>query len=103
MAENGDQPATKKDVTEVREELLRAMERQREDFRTAMETQREELVEAIHDSETRLLKAFYAYAESADKHMKDLDGSDLAKQQRLAALESRLLAVEKRLNIPPAS
>ena len=53
MNDNGSKPATRNDLAKLKEELL----------------------EAIHDSETRLLKAFYAYAESAQKHFVDLDQS----------------------------
>ena len=52
MATNGDY-ATKTDLKALREEV-----------KGDMTVLRDELVEAIHDSETRLLKAFYDYAES---------------------------------------
>ncbi len=87
MAENGDSPATKRDLaklkTELKAELLAAFQ------------------EAIHDSETRLLTAFYGWAESTRKPLTDLDLSDTAIRQRLASLEGRLLVVEKRLDLPP--
>ena len=80
MSKNGATPATKEDVAKLREELL-----------GAIGTQREELLEAIHDSETRLLKAFYTYAESAQKHSLDLDRSDSSLRDRLGSLETRLV------------
>ncbi len=103
MSDNGSSPATKDDLAKVREDLIDALGRQREDLLEAAGKQREDLLEAIHDSETRLLKAFYAYAESAGKHFKDLDQSDITLRQRMAIYEDRLLAVEKRLNLPPGS
>ena len=45
--DNGNEPATKADLNALREEL----------------------VEAIHDSETRLLRAFYDFAETNQKRL----------------------------------
>ena len=61
-----DAPATKGDLQGVAEQL-----------RTEMQHQYDDLKETIRDSETKLLQAFYTYA--------DLTG------------------VEKRLNMPPAA
>ena len=68
-----------------------------------MSAQREGLLEAIHDSETRLLKAFYIYAESSQKHFADLDQSSFSLRDRLGSLENRIVEVEKRLNMPSRS
>ncbi|MBI4479628.1 MAG: hypothetical protein HY651_06360 [Acidobacteria bacterium] len=51
MSTNGNTPATQADLAKLEDRLL----------------------EAIHDSETRLLKAFYTYAEATQKHLVDLD------------------------------
>ena len=89
MSANGANLATKKDLADglanLKSELLEAIQ------------------EAIHDSETRLLKAIYAYAESAQKHFADLDQSTAALRERLGSIENRLTDVEKRLNMPPTS
>jgi hypothetical protein len=66
MSKNGATPATKGDLTKLREELL----------------------EALHDTKTRLHKAFYIYAESAQKHSLDLDRSDSSLRDRLGSLET---------------
>jgi len=55
----------------------------------------------IHDSETRLLQAFYGYAEATNKRFNQIDGNIGIFLNRLGTVESRLLEVEKRLNIPP--
>ena len=47
--ENGNQPATKQDIAEVRTEM-KAME--------------DRLIQAFRDSQTELLKAFYSFTES---------------------------------------
>ncbi len=48
--DNGNQPATKQDLADLEQRLT------------------ERFQEAVHDAETRLLKAFYSYAEAAQKH-----------------------------------
>lgn len=61
------------------------------------------LIERITDSETRLLKAFYNFAESNNKRIAVLEGNEAAIRSRLSTIEDRLLEVERRLNMPPAS
>ena len=55
------------------------------------------------DNQTELLKAFYGFATSTDVKLKDGEQSDAMLRQRLSTVESRLLEVEKRLNMPPAA
>jgi hypothetical protein len=59
------------------------------------------VTEAIHDSETRLLKAFYMFAETNQKRLAEGETESAAIKGRLATVEQRLLEVEKRLNMPP--
>src|SRR5258706_5667495 len=56
----------------------------------------------IHDSETRLLQAFYSFAETNNKRLVQFEATDGLLLMRVTTLESRVLEVEKRLNIPPA-
>ena len=79
-------PATKGDIAEVRTEMKAIEER---------------LAEAIHDSETRLLKAFYTFAESNQQRLGQVEGATNAVISRLATMEVRITEVEKRLNMPP--
>lgn len=81
MSDNGDRPATKADLAQLKVEIQ----------------------EAIHDSETRLLTAFYGWAQATQKHFADLDRADFSLRERLDSLENRLLSVEKRLDMPPAA
>jgi len=72
---NGNEPATKADLNEL-ERSLRAdlkqlevklsadLNRQTEPLRSEFQHGFDDLAEKIHDSETRLLKAFYTFAES---------------------------------------
>ena len=75
-------------------------------FEGRMDAQEERLKdflrEAIRDSETRLLQAFYGYAQSADKHMAQLDSESSQLSSRVATLESRVMDLERRLNFPPS-
>ncbi len=79
--DNGKDPATKADLNLLREELL----------------------EAIHDTETRLLRAFYNFAETNQKRLAEVERTELVIVDRLATMERRLTEVEKRLNLPPIS
>lgn len=57
----------------------------------------------LRDTETKLLQAFYGYAEATNKRFNQLDGNIAIFFNRLGTVESRLLEVEKRLNIPPTA
>jgi hypothetical protein len=57
----------------------------------------------IRDSETRLLQAFYSFAETNNKRLAQFEATDVLLLTRVTTLESRVLEVEKRLNIPPAA
>jgi hypothetical protein len=59
-----------------------------------------DLVERVADSETRILKSIYNIAESGNKRMVELEGNEGALRSRLGTIETRLLEVEKRLNLP---
>jgi len=54
----------------------------------------------IHESETRLLNAFYGFAEGTSQHFKQLDAADAGLTDRMTSLETRVLEIEKRLNMP---
>jgi hypothetical protein len=85
--ENGSPSATKQDIEQLRSE---------------MKHQYSDLVERITDSETRLLRAFYIFAEGNSKRLVQVEGNEAALRSRLATIEDRLMQVEKRLNMPPA-
>ena len=80
MASNGDY-ATKTDVKELRDKL----------------------VEAIHDAETKLLKAFYDYAESNRLRIITIETATTTLSKRVEIVEGKLLAIEKKLDLPNAS
>lgn len=83
-------PATRGDIADAVEQISAEANHRYND-----------LVERISDSETKLLGAFYSFAQSNQKRMVELEGNEMALRSRIGTLESRLLEVEKRLNIPP--
>ncbi|MBZ5611440.1 MAG: hypothetical protein LAP38_24520 [Acidobacteriia bacterium] len=102
---NGHEPATKAD--------LRALEQRMEGKIDALEQRVEGKIdgseqrvldrvgEMIRDSETRLLQAFYSYADANNKRVGQLEANDQGVISRLGTLENRILEIEKRLNMPP--
>ena len=66
-----------------------------------MSHQYDDLVERIADSETKLLQAFYTYAESNQKRVASIEMESAGLKSRLSTIEDRLTDVEKRLNMPP--
>ena len=52
------------------------------------------VAEMIHDSETRLLKAFFGFAEAINKRLNWLESNDATLVSRLATLETRVLELE---------
>ena len=91
--------ATKEDLKALREELKGDMADLRHELKGDMAVMRDELIEVIHDTETKLLKAFYGFAESTQQRLTQHDGYN----ERLATIERRLTDVEKRVNFPGAS
>ena len=92
------------EMVNFREEMHQEMANFREEMRQEMAKLRDELLEAVsklvYESETRLLNAFYGFAESNRKQIADLTRSDSSLRERLDTVEDRLLEIEKRLNFP---
>jgi ElaB/YqjD/DUF883 family membrane-anchored ribosome-binding protein len=115
--ENGSQPATKADLGELRGEVEQFRSEVKQEFaqfrsevkqefeqvRSEFHHEFDDLRETIRDSQTEILRAFYGYAQTTDVKLKEREAVDVALSQRLTAVESRLLEVEKRLNLPPAA
>lgn len=97
--DNGNAPATKQDIEQLRSEVTQHLEQ----LRSEMGHQYNDLVERMADGETRLLNAFYGFAQSNNKRLTEMEGNEVAIRSRIATIENRLMEVEKRLNMPPAS
>ena len=109
-----DAPATKQDLQNVETALRAEIENLRtevkgeiQDLRTevgaSIQAARAEMLEAIHDAETRLLKAFYGFAETTQKALVQNIKQHGMLEERVATVESRVLEIERRLNMPPAA
>jgi len=61
----------------------------------------DDLKETLRNFQTEILKAFYGYTQTTDVKLRENEASDIAIRQRLSVVESRLLDVERRLNMPP--
>jgi hypothetical protein len=104
--EDPNAPATKADLADLRSEVkadITAVKQDIEQLRSEMNHGYNDLVERMADAETRLLKAFYDFAQSNHQRVTLLEGNEAGIRSRLATLEDRLLQVEKRLNMPPAA
>ena len=87
--------ATKGDLATLKDEIVEAT-------KGGLATLKDEIVEVIRDSETKLLNAFYGYAKSNDGRVLEVEANEAVLRTRVATLESRVMEVERRLNIPPA-
>ena len=84
--ENGNQPATKQDLAEVRTEM-KAME--------------DRLIEVFRDSQTELLNAFYSFTESNRQRVSQVEGNQASLITRVGTLEDRITDLERRIISPP--
>jgi hypothetical protein len=92
-------PATKGDLAK----LERKIEEKVEQLRSEVNHGYRDILERVSEGETRLLRAFYDFAQSNQKRMTEIEGNETAMRSRIATLEDRLLQVERRLNMPPAA
>ncbi|HXB66747.1 MAG TPA: hypothetical protein VNY05_00775 [Candidatus Acidoferrales bacterium] len=83
--DNGNEPATRQDIAEIRIEM-KAME--------------DRLIEAFRDSQTELLKAFYSFTESNRHRVTQLEGNQGALITRVGTLEDRMTELERRVIFP---
>lgn len=99
-------PATKQDGAQLQSEMQQLHSEMHIGFaqlRSEMQQQSNDLKNAFRDSQTEILRVIYSFASSVDTRFKEAELSDMMLRQRLSAVESRLLEVEKRLNLPPAA
>jgi hypothetical protein len=83
---DNEKPATKQDIEMLRSEMQHMFDN---------------LLERMADTETRLLQAFYGFADSISKRVLQREMNDALYLARFGTIESRLLEVEKRLHMPP--
>ena len=102
-------PATKGDIADSEQRLVERMntgfadseQRLVERMNSGIADSEQRLVETMRDIETKLLQAFYGYAKSNDHRVLEVEANEAVLRTRVATLESRIMEVERRLNIPP--
>jgi hypothetical protein len=106
---NRDSPAAKHVFEQLHPEVEQDRGQSRAELKLAFEQLRSEanhmhndLVERISDFETHLLQAFYSYADTNNKRLVQGEAATALVISRITTLEDRVLALEKRLNIPPS-
>jgi chromosome segregation ATPase len=107
--------ATKQDLTDLEGRLKQDMAglegRLRQEMADMEERLRQHTRESIHELETKLLTAFFSWAERMEKvvdrltsEVRHLHAMDLNLEERMRALENRVFNLEKRLmQHPPAA
>ena len=109
--DNDNQPVTKAglraELTELRAEINARFEDQDQKFQGRLDVSeqrtRDWMNERLHDMETRILQAIYSHAETNNQRLAQNEATTTVLTSRVTTLESRVLGIEKRLNIPPAA
>jgi hypothetical protein len=70
-------------------------------LRSEMQHMNDSLIGRINQMETKLLQAFYGFAESIRERHRSADDTEASLKKRLTIVEERLTRVEFRLNPPP--
>jgi hypothetical protein len=96
--DNGQKPATKQDVADLEKRIKQDVA----DLETRLDKRFAEIKEFVQDTETKLLTAFYSFAEADQKHFIQVDRAAAAVGERLNTCERRIMEIEKRLNFPSA-
>ena len=114
MAENGNAPATKKDVAAVAKDVaavakdVAAVAKDVAALDTRLDVRMDGLSEQMRDMQTELLKAFLPWQEQVRIQFRELEvntGNSVSTvKERMNILERRLWEIEKRLLMnPPAA
>ena len=93
MSNNGDSPATKRDLIELEGKLEANFDKKLGEMETRIV---DRLTELVRDVETSLLTAFHGSGKGQAARMHLLEAADSSAAQRLAALEERVPNLETR-------
>ena len=74
----------------------------RDELKADMKAFKDELAEMIRDVETKLLKAFYGFAETTQKRLTENERATSGVADRIEIIERRVTDLEKRVNFPHA-
>ena len=98
---NGDAPATRKDLDQLKKEILDGVQ---EVVQGSKREILEEVQEVVRDSQTEILKAFLPYQAGQDVRLRLMEVTGAGITERMAILERRLSEIEKKLLLnPPAA
>lgn len=125
MNDDRTSPATKGDLLDLREEVaanLQALKAElttslhnireestanfkdvREEHSSSLVNLKDELIEAIRDGQTEVLRAFYGFSQTVQARFLEQDQTEAGIIRRMGTLETRVLEIERRLNIPPSA
>ncbi len=103
MADDRNSPATKGDLADLWIEFRGDLAELKSEFKQGLADQKDELIEAIRDGQTEILRAFYGFTQTVQERFKQADDAEAALKRRMGTLESRILEIEKRLNMPPSA
>ena len=95
---------TKADLKAALDAAMRAQDQRFEGRMDVLEHRlTDRFTEGLRDTETKLLQAFYGFAEANNKRLVQGEAATAMVVTRLSSIESRVLEIEKRLNIPPTA
>jgi hypothetical protein len=97
-----EQLATKQDLGDVEKGIKRDLADLEKRMAAEMKQGFAEMREFVTDTETKLLTAFYSFADADQKHLSQLDRAAASVGERLNTCERRIMDIEKRLNFPSA-
>ena len=98
-----EKPVTRGEFLRVTDQMKQSMEQLRSEMNHGYRDLADQIMSAVTTAETRLLNAFYGYADTNNKRMVSVESSQDHLRSRISSVEDRLLAVERKLNMPPAS
>lgn len=111
MATDRNAPATKGDLEDLETRLDARLSGEISSLETRLDARltgelsslEARLTEQMRDMQTKILQAFYGFAETAQSRFKAQDDTEAGLKHRLTVIENRLLEVERRLKMPPAA
>jgi len=95
---------TKSDLKVALDAAMRAQDQRFEGRMDVLEQRlTDKFTDALRDTETKILQAFYGFAETNNKRLVQGEAATAMVVSRLTTIESRVLEIEKRLNMPPTA
>lgn len=95
---------TKTDLKAALDAAMRAQDNRFEGRMDVLEQRlTDRFTDALRDTETKILQAFYGFAETNNKRLVQGEAATAMVVSRLTTIERRVLEIEKRLNMPPTA